>query len=80
MPIIAPLEVDGFVVRAGFLKDCAYFATGEGEILFSGAGERRCSPHKAGLLAAVPRLDGSGLVTSGDDGCIYASGADGSPS
>lgn len=78
MPIIAPLEVDGFVVRAGFLKDCAYFATGEGEILFSGAGERRCSPHKAGLLAAVPRLDGSGLVTSGDDGCIYASGADGS--
>ncbi len=77
MPTVAPVDVDGFVVRAGFLKDCAYFASGEGEILYSGTGESRLRPHKAGLLAAEPMRDGKGLVTSGDDGCIYASAADG---
>lgn len=78
MPTIAPVDVDGFVVRAGFLKDSAFFASGEGEILFSGAGETRHRPHKAGLLAAEPSRDDAGLITSGDDGCIYLTGADGS--
>lgn len=72
------MDVDGFVVRAGFLKDCAYFASGEGEIVLSGAGEKRHRPHKAGLLAAEAARDGQGLITSGDDGCIYLTGADGS--
>lgn len=80
MPTVAPLDVDGFVVRAGFLNDLAYFATGEGEILFSGSGETKARPHKAGLLAAEPLRDGSGLVTSGDDGCIYLTAADGTSS
>ncbi|QFT29966.1 WD domain, G-beta repeat [Labrenzia sp. THAF82] len=79
MPTVAPVEIDGFVVRAGFLKDSAYFASGEGEILLSGQGETRLRPHKAGLLAAVPSIDGSALVTSGDDGCIYQFGSDGTP-
>jgi len=78
LPTIAPLEVDGFVVRAGFLKDHAYFATGEGELLFAGAGETRARPHASGLLAAEPARDGNRLITSGDDGCIYATAADGS--
>ena len=70
--------MDGFVVRAGFLKECAYFASGEGEIVFSGVGEQKAKPHKGGLLAAEPTKDGNGLVTSGDDGCIYACAANGS--
>ncbi|WP_428671714.1 WD40 repeat domain-containing protein [Roseibium sp.] len=78
MPTVAPVEVDGFVVRAGFLKDGAYFATGEGEVVFSANGETRLRPHKTGLLAAEPALDGKGLITSGDDGCIYLTGMDGS--
>jgi WD40 repeat protein len=78
LPTVVPVEVDGFVVRSGFLKECAYFATGEGEILFSGQGVQKSRPHKAGLLAAETAQDGKGLVTSGDDGCIYSSGADGS--
>lgn len=78
MPTVAPVDVDGFVVRAGFLKDCAYFATGEGEIVFSGTGEQRSRPHKSGLLAAEPSQDGEALITSGDDGCIHQSAADGS--
>jgi len=78
LPTIAPLDVDGFVVRSGFLKDMAWFATGEGEIVFLGAaGETRQRPHKAGLLAAETAPDGSGLITSGDDGCIYRTGRDG---
>lgn len=70
--------MDGFVVRAGFLRDSAWFATGEGEIAFSGTGEARCRPHKAGLLAAEITPDATGLITSGDDGCIYRTAADGS--
>ena len=80
MPTVAPLDVDGFVVRAGFLKDHTYFATGEGELLFAGAGETRARPHKAGLLAAEPVCEGTGLITSGDDGCIYVTAPDGSSS
>ncbi|PVB62460.1 WD40 repeat domain-containing protein [Labrenzia sp. 011] len=78
MPTVAPVDVDGFVVRAGFLNGCAYFASGEGGIVLSGTGERTLQPHKAGLLAAEPARDGAALITSGDDGCIYRSGMDGS--
>ncbi|MCV0429585.1 MAG: WD40 repeat domain-containing protein [Roseibium sp.] len=78
MPTVAPVDMDGFVVRAGFLKETAYFASGEGEIVFSGVGEQKFAPHKGGLLAAEPVKDGKGLVTSGDDGCIYVCAADGS--
>lgn len=78
MPTVAPVEVDGFVVRAGYLKDTAFFASGEGDIVLSGQGETKLKPHKAGLLAAEPTIDGKGLITSGDDGCIFLSAADGS--
>ncbi len=78
MPTVAPVEVDGFVVRAGYLKDTAFFASGEGDIVLSGQGETKLKPHKAGLLAAEPTIDGEGLITSGDDGCIFLSAADGS--
>lgn len=78
MPTVAPVDVDGFVVRAGFLKSSAYFASGEGDILLSGKGETRIRVHKSGLLAAEPLVDGSGLITSGDDGCIYRCADDGS--
>lgn len=78
MPIVAPIETGGFVVRAGFLKDCAYFASGEGDVTLSGAGEKVLKLHKAGLLAAEPAKDGLSLITSGDDGCVYRCGQDGS--
>ncbi|WP_420334189.1 WD40 repeat domain-containing protein [Roseibium sp.] len=78
MPTIAPVDVDGFVVRAGFLKTTVFFASGEGEITLSGEGEKKLRPHKAGLLAAEPLKDGTGLITSGDDGCLYRCGSDAS--
>lgn len=78
MPTVAPVDVNGFVVRAGFLDDTAYFVSGEGELLFLEKGEHRISPHKSGVLAAEPALDGQSLISSGDDGAIYASSPDGS--
>ncbi|WP_299482578.1 WD40 repeat domain-containing protein [uncultured Roseibium sp.] len=78
MPTIANVDVKGFVVRAGFLKSCAYFATGEGDITLSDQGIQVLRPHKDGLLAAEPMNEGAGLITSGDDGCIYRCSADGS--
>lgn len=78
MPTVAPIEVDGFVVRAGFLGEAAYFVTGEGAIQFLANGERRLCPHKDGVLAVEPSLDDKALVTSGDDGAIYVSSPDGS--
>lgn len=71
MPVVAPVDVDGFVVRAGFVDDTAFFASGEGEVHFQGAGKTVGKPHKTGLLAAEIEADGKGLITSGDDGCIF---------
>ncbi|MBD8876768.1 WD40 repeat domain-containing protein [Roseibium polysiphoniae] len=77
MPTLAPVDVDGFVVRAGFLKDVPFFALGDGSLCFAEGGERRVQPHKNGLLAAEKMLDEKGLVTSGDDGLIQKIDSDG---
>lgn len=77
MPTVAPVDVDGFVVRAGFLKDTAYFALGEGSVCLVDGAENRFRMHKGGLLAAEKTLDGMALVTSGDDGLIQQIAADG---
>lgn len=77
MPTTAPIDVDGYVVRTGFLKSTAYFATGEGSVFFCEGGETRLQPHESGLLAAEPALDRTALVTSGDDGLIRRVSLDG---
>lgn len=77
MPTIAPVDADGYIVRAGFLNDTAYFASGEGTVCFVEGGENRISAHKGGLLAAERTLDGRALVTSGDDGKIQQITPDG---
>nr|WP_209007854.1 WD40 repeat domain-containing protein [Roseibium litorale] len=75
---LAPVEVDGFVVRAGFIADQAYFATGEGVVVLIGSGQNEVRPHKAGLLAAEEMPDRKALLTSGDDGRIVCIAPDGS--
>jgi WD40 repeat protein len=77
VPTLAPVEVDGFVVRAGFLNDIPFFALGDGSICFAEGGETRVQAHKGGLLAAERTLDDKALVTSGDDGLIQKVTADG---
>ncbi|MTI00076.1 WD40 repeat domain-containing protein [Roseibium sp. RKSG952] len=77
MPVIARVEADSYVVRCGYLKGVAYFALGDGSVRFAGQGETAHQAHKGGLLAAEPAQDGSGLVTSGDDGLIKRVSPDG---
>ncbi|WP_417687157.1 WD40 repeat domain-containing protein [Roseibium sp.] len=77
MPTLAPVDADAFVIRAGFLKDIPFFALGDGSVLFTEGSERRVQVHKSGLLAAELTQDGKGLVTSGDDGLIRRTNADG---
>ncbi|MEP0232059.1 WD40 repeat domain-containing protein [Roseibium sp.] len=80
MPTLAPVDVDGFVVRAGFLNGGPFFALGDGSLCFAEGGERRVRPHKNGLLAAEKTLDEKALVTSGDDGLIQRVELDGTVS
>ncbi len=77
MPTIAPVEVDGYVVRAGYLGETAFFALGDGTVCFLDGSETRVQAHKSGLLAAEAMLDGKALVTSGDDGLIQKIEPDG---
>jgi len=75
---LAPVDVDGFVVRAGFLNDIPFFACGSGTVTFLGPEPGAVQPHSAGLLAAELAKDGESLITSGDDGTIVRILADGS--
>ena len=77
MPTIAPVEAGAHVEWAGFLADKPAFATTDGEVLLVEGGVMRVQPH-AGLAAAVAALDGSGLLTAGDDGSVHEVRADGS--
>jgi len=74
---IAPVEAEGFIVKAGFVADVPFFALGDGDLILAEGGEKRLRPHKGGILAAVLRPDGKSLVTSGDDGRVVETRADG---
>jgi len=77
MPTIAPVDAGGYLVRAGFLNDTAFFASGEGYVSFVAGAETRVQVHEGGLLAAERTQDGKALVTSGGDGRIQQVAADG---
>ena len=78
MPVIAPLDIDGFVVSATFLGDVAAFANGEGSVHFAGGPETVTPVHKNGILCATPSQDGSAFLTGGGDGKICKVKSDGS--
>lgn len=73
MPSIAPLDIDestlGFVEKAGFLGDCAFFAGVEGSVHLLTDRHREVPVHE-GLLAAEISLDGKSLITGGEDGKV----------
>ncbi|NVK34627.1 MAG: WD40 repeat domain-containing protein [Rhodobacteraceae bacterium] len=77
MPTIAAVEAGSFVVKTGFLNDVPYFALGDGRVAFVDGAQTDIQAHKSGLLAATELLDGSALVTSGDDGLIQKVSGDG---
>jgi WD40 repeat protein len=78
MPTTEPFTLDGFVVETAFLGDRAVFALGEGRVAIrDGAHAQDVEAHAGGLLAAVLATDGKSLLSSGDDGRVVATAADG---
>lgn len=73
---VRSIDAGGHVVGVAFLGATAAFALGEGEILLAGEMERRVRAHEGAILDAAS--DGKRLLTTGDDGKLAATGADGS--
>jgi WD40 repeat protein len=65
-------DLDGYVVGIGFLGRVALLATGEGEVAAATRSglEGRDRVHAGAILFATPTLDGTALLTAGDDGKI----------
>ncbi len=73
MPAIQELPFGAFVVETVFLGETAMFALGDGSVRrAAGAASEEIRVHDGAILAAVPTLDGKGLITGGDDGVVAA--------
>ena len=73
MPTLARRDYDGHVEAAAFVGGEPCFALADGRVDLCGLRE----VHEGGLLAAVPALDGSMLLTGGEDGRVCAISPDG---
>ena len=71
---VRALEAGSHVVAAVFLGESAAYALGEGEVLLAD-GSKRTQAHAGAILDAAS--DGSRLFTSGDDGKLVATNAEG---
>ncbi len=79
MPTTTDYFLDAFVVAAGFLGSSAVFALGDGRVaLREGTISREVEAHDGGLLAARFSADGRSVLSSGDDGRVTRTRADGS--
>ncbi len=77
MPTVAPLDLDGHCVAVAWISDIPHFALADGVVHRLDHGQKSVEAHD-GLLDAVPSLDGSRLITGGEDGKVRALTADGS--
>ncbi|MHA1559845.1 MAG: WD40 repeat domain-containing protein [Alphaproteobacteria bacterium] len=78
MPTVQRLPFEAFVVAAEFIGDRAVFALGDGTVrLLSGSAAEQINVHSGAILTAIGTVDGSGLVSGGDDGRVVLTGPDG---
>ncbi|UJW74689.1 WD40 repeat domain-containing protein [Rhizobium sp. SL42] len=77
MPTVAPLDIDGHVLKVHFLGDIPVFATASGTIHRLDGGEKVTEAHQ-GLLACIKDHANQTLVTGGEDGRVLRIGHDGS--
>ena len=73
MPTLARRDQGSHAEAVGFVGDEPAFAMADGRVDLNGLRD----VHEGGLLAAVLALDGSALVTGGEDGRVCAVAADG---
>ena len=76
MPTVAPLDLPGHCVFAGFVADIPHFAMADGSIHRLDNGHQSVAAHD-GLLCATPALDGRALISGGEDGKVVSTAADG---
>lgn len=76
MPSVAPFDIDGHVLWAGFLADMPVFAAASGTIHRLDGGDRAVAAHD-GLLSCVKDEATQTLVTGGEDGKVQRIAADG---
>jgi len=69
MPTVAPLDLDGYCLLAGFIGDAPVFALADGSVHRLDHGHQTAQVHD-GLTAAAPALDGMALITGGEDGLV----------
>ena len=76
MPTVAPLDLDGHCLAAGFLGEVPYFCLADGSIHRLDHGHKHTAPHD-GLLCVEFDTANSRLITGGEDGKVVATAADG---
>jgi WD40 repeat protein len=76
MPTIAPVDITGHCVHAGFISNVPIFACADGQV-FQLEGKLQETVQHDGLLCAVENLDRTRLLTGGEDGKIASFAADG---
>ena len=77
MPTIAPADIEGHCVHAGFIAGVAIFAGADGKAYRLDGALKQTALHD-GLLCAAETLDRKRLLTGGEDGKINALASDGS--
>ena len=77
MPTVAPLDLDGHCLAAGFLGDVPFFCAADGTIHRLDHGHKRETVHD-GLLCAAFDATAGRLLTGGEDGKVAITKADGS--
>lgn len=76
MPTIAPIDTGAHVEWAGFIGDTPAFAMTDGAVVLVSGGERRIEI-AGGITCAALALDGSALVTGGENGAVNSVAGDG---
>ena len=76
MPTVAPLDLNGHILKAAFLGDKPFFIGADGDIHRLDFGHKTTKAHD-GLLACVVDDATNTLVTSGEDGKVIRTDVDG---
>ncbi len=76
MPTIAPADIAGHCVHAGFIANVPVFAAADGFVYRLDGALRKTMQHD-GLLCAVESADRSRLITGGEDGKVVSLSPDG---
>ncbi|GHC63879.1 WD40 repeat domain-containing protein [Limoniibacter endophyticus] len=79
MSTVAPLDLDGHCLTAGFISNNAFFAMADGAV-HRLAGGHKTTPVHDGMLCATVDAASSRLLTGGEDGKVCAVAADGEAS